>query len=69
MIHMGWNDSTRRLTIDQRQGNYPAMEASRVFRVVIAADKAFDPLAPETTPACVIIYDGQRMVVELGSAG
>jgi alpha-D-xyloside xylohydrolase len=67
-IHLAWNDSLRQLTIDQRQGSYPGMPGSRVFRAVLASGRPFDPLAPEAAPAHEIVYDGQRMVVELGSA-
>jgi alpha-D-xyloside xylohydrolase len=63
-IRMEWNDSTRQLTLDNRQGSYPGMQASRVFRVVIADGKPFDPLAEETQ-AREISYDGNRAVVDL----
>jgi alpha-D-xyloside xylohydrolase len=64
-IHIAWNDSTRQLTLDARQGSYPGMQALKVFRVVIASEKPFDPLAAEATQAREILYDGRRMVVEL----
>ena len=66
MIHLAWNDRTRQLTLDHRQGCYPGMPASQVFRVVIASEKPFDPRAVEATPAREIFYDGQRIVVDLG---
>jgi alpha-D-xyloside xylohydrolase len=62
-IHMVWNDSTRQLTLDHRQGSYPGMQASKVFRVVIANGKPFDPLAEETQ-AREILYSGRRMAIE-----
>ncbi|HEX2996608.1 MAG TPA: TIM-barrel domain-containing protein, partial [Anaerolineales bacterium] len=63
-IRIIWNDSTRQLTIKDRHGNYPGMQASKVFRVVIASGKPFDPLIQETE-AGDISYDGHRMVVNL----
>jgi alpha-D-xyloside xylohydrolase len=63
-IRMGWNDSIRQLTLDDRQGSYPGMQASKTFRVVVADEKSFDPLAEETQ-ALEILYSGKRMVVDL----
>ena len=63
-IHMAWNDSTRHLTLDDRQGTYPGMQGSKVFRVVIADEKPFDPLVAEATQAREILYNGRGMVVE-----
>ncbi|HVP22146.1 MAG TPA: TIM-barrel domain-containing protein [Anaerolineaceae bacterium] len=65
LIHMDWNDSTRRLTLDDRQGSYPGMQGSKIFRVVMADKRAFDPLAAEATQACEILYDGRRIMIEL----
>jgi alpha-D-xyloside xylohydrolase len=66
MLHLAWNDRTRQLTLDHRQGCYPGMPASKVFRVVIANEKPFDPRAVEAAPAREISYDGNRIVVDLG---
>jgi alpha-D-xyloside xylohydrolase len=63
-IHIAWNDSTRQLTLDHRQGSYPGMQVSSMFRVVIADGKPFDPLVVETTQAREILYDGRSTVVE-----
>ena len=63
-IHLAWNDSTRRLTIDNRHGSYPGMPPAKTFRVVIANEKPFDPLT-EATSAHEILYNGRRVVVEL----
>lgn len=61
-IHLVWNDSTRQLTLDDRQGSYPGMQVSKVFRIVIANEKPFDPLVEETQ-VHEIFYDGKRLVV------
>jgi alpha-D-xyloside xylohydrolase len=63
-IHMAWNDRSRQLTLDNRQGSYPEMQESKTFRVVIADGKSFDPL-DEEMQAREIFYDGKKMVVEL----
>jgi alpha-D-xyloside xylohydrolase len=63
-IHMEWKDSTRQLTLDDRRGNYPGMQVSRVFLVVIADGKPLNPLAEETQ-AREVFYDGKRLVADL----
>ncbi|MGE5852715.1 MAG: TIM-barrel domain-containing protein, partial [Deltaproteobacteria bacterium] len=65
-IHLAWNDRTRQLTLDHRQGCYLGMPASQVFRVVIAGERPFDPQAVGAAPAREIVYDGTRIVVDLG---
>jgi hypothetical protein len=47
-----------------RQGSYPGMRTSKVFRVVIANEKPFH-LQAEETQAYEIFYDGNRLVVDL----
>jgi alpha-D-xyloside xylohydrolase len=64
-IHIAWNDSIRQLTLGNRQGSYPGMQASQVFRVVIANEKPFNPLASEATQAHEFLYDGRRKVVKI----
>ncbi|MGE5464826.1 MAG: TIM-barrel domain-containing protein, partial [Syntrophothermus sp.] len=63
-IHMTWNDSTRQLTLDNRQGTYPGMQVLKVFRVVMANGKPFDPLAKQMQGR-EIFYNGSRIVVNL----
>jgi alpha-D-xyloside xylohydrolase len=64
MIHISWNDSTRQLTVDPRQGSYPGMQVLKVFRIVVANERPFDLLA-DVAQAHEIFYDGKRLVVEL----
>jgi alpha-D-xyloside xylohydrolase len=64
-IHMVWNDSARQLTLEDRQGSYPGMQVSKVFRIVMACGKPFGPLAGEAKQAREIQYDGRCMAVEL----
>jgi alpha-D-xyloside xylohydrolase len=63
-IHISWNDTAQQLTLNERQGNYPGMRISRMFRVVIANEKPFDPLV-EDAQAYEIIYDGRKTVIDL----
>jgi alpha-D-xyloside xylohydrolase len=63
-IHLAWNENTRQLTLDDRQGRYPGMRVSKAFHVVIADGKTFDPLAEETQ-AREVLYDGKRLLVDL----
>ncbi|MGE5777518.1 MAG: DUF5110 domain-containing protein, partial [Chloroflexota bacterium] len=63
-IHLTWNDSSRQLTLDNRQGSYPGMHASKTFRVVIAAGKPFDPLT-DGIQAREVFYDGKKLVIDL----
>jgi alpha-D-xyloside xylohydrolase len=64
-IHLAWKDSERRLILDDRQGSYPGMPSTRVFRVVIAGNGPFDTLVAQSKSATTILYEGQRLVVEL----
>ena len=63
-INIAWNDSTRQLILDDRQGSYPGMQASRTFRVVIASGKSFDPATTEEMETRTILYDGWRIQLE-----
>ena len=64
-IRFHWNDVTRTLTIDAREGNYPGMLLNRQFRihVVSAASEAGDKEA--STFQKTINYDGKAMSITL----
>ena len=64
-IGFHWNDVTRTLTIDAREGNYPGMLLSRQFRihVVSAASEAGDKEA--STFQKTVNYEGEAMSVTL----
>ncbi len=64
-LHIAWQDSNRQLTLEGRRGSYPGMRTSRIFRVVIADGKSFDPLTEEIQQAHDVFYDGKRIVVDL----
>ena len=63
-IQMVWEDSARQLILEKREGSYPGMQTSKTFRVVIANDKVFDPLAEDMQGARIIHYDGSQIVLE-----
>lgn len=63
-MHLVWNDNALQFVFDNRQGSYPGMWASKVFRVVIASERAFDPLAAQVTDARTVLYQAERVVVE-----
>ena len=64
-IRFHWNDVTRTLTINAREGNYPGMLLSRQFRihVVSAASEAGDKEA--STFQKTVNYEGEAMSVTL----
>ncbi|MBI5032710.1 MAG: DUF5110 domain-containing protein [Chloroflexi bacterium] len=64
-IQISWDDRTRQLTLDNRQGSFPGMQISKVFRVLIANEKPFDPVVAEAIQAREIFYDGRKRVVQL----
>lgn len=52
-IRFNWNDRKRVLTIEERQGEYPGMQANRTFRII-------SPSAEKT-----VVYQGKRMKIQL----
>jgi alpha-D-xyloside xylohydrolase len=61
-VTMSWNDSQRRLTLGEREGQYPGMAATQAFRVVCGA-------APAGAKARTVNYSGKQAVVELPQCG
>lgn len=64
IVQLRWDDSARQLILDERVGIYPGMQSSKMFRVVIASERAFDPLGAEPTDARTIRYEGRQSVVD-----
>lgn len=52
-IRFNWNDRKRVLTIEERQGEYPGMQANRTFRII-------SPSAEKT-----VVYQGKRLKIQL----
>ncbi len=63
-IPMSWNETTRRLTLQDRQGNYPGMPISRVFRIVIG-DGLCNHLSSESPSAKTVLYEGREISLDL----
>lgn len=59
-----WDDNARQLILSRREGNYPGMQALKTFRVVLANEKPFDPLAAVMPDARNILYEGQQITVD-----
>lgn len=64
-IHLHWNNSTRTLTIDARQGRFHGMHSERDFRIVLVrpGHGVGEPLSP--VEDAVIHYDGSEQTAQL----
>ncbi len=61
-IPMNWNDQSRQLTIDSREGSYPGMPVSREFRLI----KVTEGIMPlKHSQSSGLIYAGEKTVVDL----
>jgi alpha-D-xyloside xylohydrolase len=63
-IHLSWDDSTRRLTLHDRQGSYPGMPDSREFRIVFGGTE-YDQNLLESKGVQTIVYKGREISIEL----
>jgi alpha-D-xyloside xylohydrolase len=64
MIRLSWEETTRRLTLQNRQGSYPGMPASREFRFVIEDGTHKFPLS-NRSPTRTALYEGREISIEL----
>ena len=64
MIRLSWDESNRRLTLYERQGDFPGMPVSREFRIVMG-DRSHDDLLSETLPARTVLYEGRKITIDL----
>jgi alpha-D-xyloside xylohydrolase len=64
-IRMRWNDKTRQLTLEDRTGNFPGMQASRTFRVVLVDEQHGTGLGEDNAPAKEVQYAGRKTSVKL----
>jgi alpha-D-xyloside xylohydrolase len=62
-IAFHWNETKQVLTIDDRQGEFPGMLASRTFRVVFVGGNHGAGIAPCGIPDKVVQYSGKQIVV------
>jgi alpha-D-xyloside xylohydrolase len=64
MIHLSWDEATRRLTLHERQGSYSGMPGSREFRIFIG-EVPYNYPSSETTPARTVLYEGREINIDL----
>lgn len=63
-IRVSWDDTSRRLTIHERQGSYSGMLVSREFRIFIG-DVPYNLSAKETVSIQTIHYEGHEISLDL----
>jgi alpha-D-xyloside xylohydrolase len=64
VIPMHWSESTRTLTIGQREGKYPGMPASLEMKVVLVSAGHGTGLEPTANPDKLVVYKGQSISVQ-----
>ena len=64
MIRFSWDDSARRLTLHNRQGNYPGMANAREFRIVIGGGINHSISSP-TSSTTMVLYEGHEISLNL----
>ncbi len=65
MIPMSWSNAERTLTIGARQGAYPGMLETRVFRIVLVSEGRGVGRNRCAEPDVSVIYDGKELIVSL----
>ena len=63
-IRISWNETARRLTLHDRQGDYPGMPQSRIFRIVMG-ESPYSPLVSEALSVKTVLYDGREITIDL----
>jgi alpha-D-xyloside xylohydrolase len=64
MIRFSWDASARRLTLHDRQGSYPAMPDSRIFRIVMG-DSPYTDISSASSSIRTVVYEGRQLTVDL----
>lgn len=64
-IQIHWEDSSRRLTLDERQGSYDEMRQNKTFHIILVSEK--DGIGIEETVVFnkTVEYEGEKIMVEL----
>jgi alpha-D-xyloside xylohydrolase len=62
VIGLRWEEATRRLTLEERQGSYPGMAARREFQVTLLEGTGRQSSNRGQLP---IIYEGREMTIQL----
>lgn len=63
-IQISWNEADRRLTLHQRQGDYPGMPGSREFRIIIEDGTNRFPWS-NGSPVRTVLYAGREISIDL----
>ncbi|OGX91282.1 xylosidase [Hymenobacter coccineus] len=64
-IRMRWNDRARQLTLENRAGTFPGMQASRTFRVILVDAQHGTGVGADDAPAKEVAYTGKQVAVKL----
>jgi alpha-D-xyloside xylohydrolase len=64
LICLSWDETARRLTLHERQGDYPGMPGSRQLRIVIEHGTNELPASGESSTRTVL-YEGQEVSIDL----
>ncbi len=64
VIPVHWSESSRTLTIGQRQGEYPGMPASVEMKVVLVSAGHGTGLEPTANPDKLVVYNGRSISVQ-----
>lgn len=63
-IPIRWNDTTKTLTIDDREGSFPGMLASRTFNVVLVSQAKPVGFSFAPQPARTMRYEGKKVATQ-----
>ena len=64
MTRISWDETSRRLTLHDREGNYLGMSHAREFRIV-SGDSSYDRPSSDGTSTRTILYEGHEISIEL----
>lgn len=67
IIPLGYNESTTRLTIGSRQGNYTGMPENRTFKIIWVDEGYGTGINYPVTYDTIVSYNGSEVIVQLNS--
>ncbi len=59
-IRFSWDDQAQRITLHERQGDYPGMKGTREFRIILGGG-----LNDDAALASTVLYEGQEISLDL----
>jgi alpha-D-xyloside xylohydrolase len=62
-IRVEWDEAAGKLTIGERQGQFPGMLNARTFRIVFVGDNHGNGIEPTTQPDKVVEYSGKSVTI------